>query len=81
MSRGVGIERVTVTPSAKPPVGRRRRWLLPQEFRRTAGQAFTLSPDGRVVYVRGAAEVPVRCLRIIPQWVDRMKCAVEAANR
>jgi hypothetical protein len=80
-ARGVGIERVAVTSSANPPVGSRRRWLQPQEFRRTAGQAFTLSPDGRVVYVRGAAEVPVRYLRVIPQWVDRMKRAVDVANR
>jgi serine/threonine-protein kinase len=79
--RGEGIERVAVIPSADPPVGSRRPWLRPQEFRRTAGQAFTLSQDGRVVYVRGAAEAPVQYLRVIPRWVDRMKRAVDAANR
>ena len=51
------------------------------EFVETAGQSFTLSPDGRVVYVRGSAEQPVRYLRIIPHWVERMKWAVDEANK
>jgi len=75
------LDRVAVVPSADPPLGRRRHWLDMSGFRGTAGQSYTIAPDGRVVYVRGAAEVPVRYLRVIPHWVDRMKRAVNEANR
>jgi hypothetical protein len=81
IERELGAGGMAVIPSANPPMGSRRRWLQPQEFRTTAGMSFALSPDGRVVYVRGAAEVPVRYLRVILHWVDRMKRAVDAANR
>jgi hypothetical protein len=41
----------------------------------------TLSTDGRVVYVEGAVEQPTSHLRVVPRWVDRMKRAVDDANR
>jgi serine/threonine-protein kinase len=79
-AHGVSTERVTVVPSAEPPLGKRRRWIDLPEFRSTAGQSLSPSPDGRVVYVRGSAEVAVRYLRVIPNWVGRMRRAVDAAN-
>jgi hypothetical protein len=33
------------------------------------------------VYVQGAPEVPVRYFRVIPNWVARMKRAVDEAKR
>jgi hypothetical protein len=77
----VATERVAIVPSTEPPLGKRRPWIDLAEFRGTAGQSLALSPDGRVVYVRGSAEAPVRYLRVIPNWVDRMRRAVDAANR
>jgi hypothetical protein len=75
------IYRVRIVPTADPPLGERRRWLDLPEFRETEGQSFNLSPDGRVVYVRGNVEAPVHYLRIVPNWVERMKRAVDEANR
>jgi len=75
------IHGVRIVPSADPPLGERRRWLELPEFRETEGQSFTLSPDGRVVYVRGTAESPVRYLRRDSQPVEQMQRAVDAANR
>ena len=46
-----------------------------------AGQSFTITPDGRVLYVQGAADKSARYLRVIPNWVEQMKAAVEEANR
>jgi hypothetical protein len=80
-AQGVSTERVAVVPSAEPPLGTRRRWIDLPEFRSTAGQSLAASPDGKVMYVRGSAEVPVRYLRVIPNWVDRMRREVDAANR
>ncbi len=75
------IHRARFLPAADPPVTDRRRWLDLPDFRDTEGQSFNLSPDGRVVYVRGEPETPVRYLRVVPNWVARMKRAVDEANR
>ena len=50
-------------------------------FVATAGPSYTLTRDGRVVYLRGAPERPVQYLRVIPDWVSKMKRAVDDANR
>ena len=42
---------------------------------------YTLTHDGRVVYLRGAPERPVAYLRVVPDWVSKMKRAVDEANR
>ena len=78
---GVHVERVAVNASANPPVGNRRRWLDLPNFRGTAGVSSAVSTDGRVVYIEGAVEQPTRYLRVVPHWVDRMKRAVDDANR
>jgi tRNA A-37 threonylcarbamoyl transferase component Bud32 len=77
---GIAVDVVDLTPSGSAPVGRRRRWLTLPGFRDTAGQSFNVSPDGRVLYVQGADEEPARFLRVIPNWVEQMKRAVDEAN-
>ena len=47
----------------------------------TAGPSSMPTADGRIVYVRGAAEVPVRYFRVVPNWVAKMKRAVDEATR
>ena len=76
-----GVDRVAVDASSDPPVGVRRRWLDLPHYRDTPGASTALLPDGSIVYIQGAADQPVRYLRVIPRWVDRMKEAVDAANR
>ena len=63
------------------PACPRRRWLALPDFIRALGPAYTLTPDGRVLYLRGAPERPVTYLRVIPDWVSKMKHAVDEANR
>jgi serine/threonine-protein kinase len=75
------LDRVNVDLTGPTPTFQRRRWLALPEFITTAGQSYTLTRDGRVVYVRGVAERPVQYLRVIPNWVARMKHAVDEANR
>jgi eukaryotic-like serine/threonine-protein kinase len=74
------FDRVTLDLSGPTPTFQRRRWLAPPEFRTTAGQSYTLTRDGRLVYVRGSPERPVQYLRVIPNWVTRMKRAVDVAT-
>jgi hypothetical protein len=75
------LDRIHLDLTGPTPIAQRRRWLALPEFITTAGQSYTLTRDGRVVYVRGSAERPVQYLRVIPNWVATMKRAVDDANR
>jgi hypothetical protein len=39
-----------------------------------------MAPGGGLIYLQGAADRPATYLRV-PHWVERMKQAVDAANR
>jgi hypothetical protein len=78
---GPSIDRVRVNTSGAVPSFTRQTWMRLADYTETAGPSFALTPDGRVVYVRGSPEEPVRYLRVIPRWVDRMKRAVDEANK
>ncbi len=75
------LERVTVDPTANPPLRNRGRWADAPQFRDTNGPSFALAPGGGVIYLRGAIDKPAAYLRVAPHWVDRMKQAVDEANR
>ena len=75
------VIRASVDNSSGPPVVTRRSWVRLPGFIDTAGQSYQLTPDGRVLYVRGARNEPMRYLRVIPNWVTRMERAVDEANR
>ncbi len=75
------IERVTIDPSANPPVRNRGVWAEAPDYRNTNGPSFATAPGGGVIYLRGAADRPAAFLRVVPGWVDRMKKAVDEANR
>ncbi len=76
-----GIDRLMINTNTEPPEVVRRPWLKLPGFLETAGQSATLAPDGRIAYARGAEERPVPYLRVIPGWVNRMRRAVDEANR
>jgi len=75
------LERVTVDPKADPPVRNRGRWADAPGFRDTNGPSFAMAPGGGLIYLQGAADRPATYLRVVPHWVDRMKQAVDEANR
>jgi len=75
------LERVTVDPTANPPVRNRGRWADAPGFRDTNGPSFATAPGGGLIYLQGAADRPASYLRVVPHWVDRMKRAVDEANR
>jgi hypothetical protein len=75
------IERVTIDPAANPPARNRGVWAEAPDFRETNGPSFATAPGGGVIYLRGAVDRPASYLRVVPHWVDRMKRAVDAANR
>ena len=82
MDRGrTRIERVTIDPAATPPARNRGVWAEAPDYRSTNGPSFATVPGGGVIYLRGAADRPASYLRVVPRWVDRMKKAVDEANR
>jgi eukaryotic-like serine/threonine-protein kinase len=42
---------------------------------------LAISPDGKFVYVQGGVDRPIRYLRVVPRRTERMKRAVDDANR
>jgi len=75
------IERVTVDPGANPPVRNRGWWADAPQFRDANGPSFSTAPGGGLIYLQGATDKPASYLRVVPHWVERMKRAVDAANR
>jgi hypothetical protein len=75
------IERVTVDAGANPPVRNRGTWADAPGFRDTNGPSFASAPGGGLIYMQGAVHRPIPYLRVVPHWVDRMKRAVDAADR
>src|SRR5690606_8398248 len=75
------VDIFAIDPNAATPVGRVTRSYRLPGFNDTAGQSFTIPPDGRVLYVRGADDKAARYLRVIPNWTTQMKRAVDEANR
>ncbi len=72
---------MTVVPAANPPVQNRGWWADAPQFRDTNGPSFAAAPGGGVIYLRGTVGRPASYLRVVPGWVDRMKQAVDEANR
>ncbi|HSG08160.1 MAG TPA: protein kinase [Longimicrobiales bacterium] len=75
------VERVSVDPSANPPVRNLGWWADAPEFRDTNGPSFATAPGGGLMYLQGAPARPASYLRVVPDWVAQMKRAVDEANR
>jgi hypothetical protein len=80
-NKETSVIRASVGGSRGTPVVTRRSWMSLPGFIDTAGESYQLTPDGRVLYVRGATDEPKRYLRVIPNWVTQMERAVDEANR
>ena len=76
-----GFERVRIDATSRPPRIVRTPWFNAPRLVRIQAGAFSLTPDGRVVYKQGEEVKPGTYLRVIPNWVVAMKRAVAEANR
>jgi Tol biopolymer transport system component len=76
----MAIDRIAIDFSGADPAFHRERWLAMPGFVNTPGPSYTLTPDGRVLYLRGAPERPVQYLHVIPDFGAKMKHAVDDAN-
>jgi serine/threonine-protein kinase len=75
------FHRATVRPGGGSPLVTARHWFDAPMMIGTPGQSFALTPAGRVIYLQGSGTPSAPYLRVIPHWVERMKRAVDEANR
>jgi hypothetical protein len=73
--------RATIDPTTGRLVGSPVVWHQDSRFSDTPGHSFTLTADGDLVYVQEPQQRPAAYLRVIPNWVEHMKRAVDEANR
>jgi len=75
------FDRVTINPTSENPVTNRRRWIETPRALDTDGLSSTPTPDSRIMYLQGDSEPPARSLRVIPNWVAKMKQAVDETKK
>jgi hypothetical protein len=79
---GLGtMYRVPIDASSARPVGEPQPWFSDPQYKDTAGPSFLVTPDGGLMYLQGISENSASYLRVIPNWVEEMKRAVDQANR
>jgi hypothetical protein len=61
--------------------GSATQWSRDPRFSDTAGWSNRESHDGGIIYAQAPQETTARYLRVIPNWVARMKAAVDSVNR
>jgi hypothetical protein len=80
-SGGTPFYRVTIDPTADPPVTKRELIVREPRFADTPGWSHAVWPGGDLVYLQSPADDLGHYLRVVPGWVDQMKRAVDEANR
>lgn len=70
-----------INPETGEPLGPATLWARDPRFSDTSGWSNRPSHDGGIIYVQGPEQTTSTWLRVVPNWVTRMKAAVNAANR
>jgi hypothetical protein len=78
---GVAWYLARIDPATGELRGAPTLWARDPRFSDTAGWSNRPSHDGGIIYLQGPEEVSATYLRVIPNWVETMKRAVDAANR
>jgi hypothetical protein len=78
---GVSWYSVQVSPDTGEPQGAPVFWGRDPRFSDTSGWSNRLSHDGGIIYLQGPDQTSVAYLRVIPNWVEQMKAAVDGAGR
>ncbi len=75
------LHRVRLDAASDPPLGTPQMWLADSLFKDTPEHSYEVRGDGSVLYVQGPTHERGTHVRVVPNWVVRMKRAVDAANR
>ena len=77
----IDFERVTIKTTANRVSFDRDYVLSALRMIETPGESYTLTPDGRIVYSQAPPVEDARFFRVVPNWVEQMKRAVDEVNR
>ncbi|HWA57871.1 MAG TPA: protein kinase [Gemmatimonadales bacterium] len=77
---GISWYLVRINPETGEPLGPPAFWGRDPRFSDTSGWSNRPSYDGGIIYVQGPGESGTTYLRVIPNWVPRMKAAVDSAR-
>ncbi len=75
------FSRVTIDPKSATPVGKPEVLFVDPRFMDTPGWSHAIMPGGDVLYLQAQAENLGYYVRVVPDWVETMKRAVDAANK
>ena len=78
---GVSWYSSRVNPLTGEPIGTPLFWGRDPRFSDTAGWSNRAAHDGGIIYAQGPAQSSARFIRVIPDWVNQMKAAVDSVNR
>ncbi|HEY6061698.1 MAG TPA: protein kinase [Gemmatimonadales bacterium] len=78
---GVDWYLARLNPVTGEPMGAATFWARDPRFSDTSGWSNRPSHDGGIIYVQGPQQISASYLRVVPNWVARMKQAVDGANR
>jgi serine/threonine-protein kinase len=70
-----------VNPTTGEPSGAPTPWGRDIRFTDTPGWSNRVSHDGGIIYAQGPAIATSSSLRVVPNWVSRMRATVDSANR
>jgi hypothetical protein len=78
---GVAWYVTSIDPATGEPLGPAVLWARDPRFSDTSGWSNRPSRDGGIIYVQGPSQTGSSYLRAEPGWVEKMKKAVDQANR
>jgi hypothetical protein len=78
---GVTWYLVRIDPATGQVVGGATVWGRDLRFSDTFGWSNRPDWHGGIIYLQGPEDTDARYLRIIPEWVEQMRAAVDRANR
>jgi hypothetical protein len=70
-----------VNPVTGEPSGAPVLWGKDPRFSDTSGWSNRDAHDGGIIYAQGPQQSSARFIRVIPNWVNQMKAAVDSVNR
>ena len=83
---GAGAERqsfshVMIDARSSTPVGKPEVLFTDPRFADTPGWSFAIAPGGDIIYLQVMSENLGQYVRVVPNWVKKMKRTVDEANR
>lgn len=73
--------RVRFDPTTGEVAGTPTLWGTGSRFSDTSGWSNRPCYDGGIIYVEGPEQTTSRYFRVVPNWVNTMKAAVDSVNR